>query len=144
MAEKYVLDTYALLALLQDEPGAQTVADLIASDETTVLMSIINLGEAFYIILRAHGEEEASTVENKVFETAKIKIAGAPWERVRAAARLKAEGGLSFADCFAAALSEESGAILVTGDPEFQPLEEKGIIRVLWLAGPDGTPTPEP
>jgi hypothetical protein len=35
------------------------------------------------------------------------------------------------ADAFAAALAKESRAELVTGDPEFRPLEKE--IKVQWL-----------
>ena len=65
--------------------------------------------------------------------TPKIKPMDSPWERVRAAAELKALGGLSYADCFAASLAQELDATLVTGDPEFAGLEKEGLIRVLWL-----------
>jgi PIN domain nuclease of toxin-antitoxin system len=45
MTRRYVLDSYALLALLQDEVGAQEVEDLIVSNDTEVAVSVINLGE---------------------------------------------------------------------------------------------------
>lgn len=33
MARKLVFDTYAILALLEDEPGAQTVAEIVSAEE---------------------------------------------------------------------------------------------------------------
>ena len=43
---------------------------------------------------------------------------------------------LSLADCFAAALAKERKAELVTGDPEFKPLDHE--IKIGWLAQPQG------
>jgi len=50
-----------------------------------------------------------------------------------AAAQLKASHKLSLADAFAAALAKEKKAELVTGDPEFKPLEKE--VKVHWLKG---------
>lgn len=133
MSKRYVLDSYALLALLQDEPGSQDVQDLITRDGTRVFVSEINLGEVFYILLREFGESAALDLETRVFETPKIGVMETSWERVKAAARIKAIGGLSFADCLGASLAQELGATLVTGDPEFAFLEKEGNLKVLWL-----------
>ena len=47
------------------------------------------------------------------------------------AADFKARFKLSLADAFAAALAKEKRAELVTGDPEFTPLEKE--IKINWL-----------
>ncbi len=48
------------------------------------------------------------------------------------AAALKARGGgLSYADCFCAALAFELGATVVTGDPDFHAFEPD--LAILWL-----------
>lgn len=54
-------------------------------------------------------------------------------ERVWAAARLKADYPIAYADAFAAALTIELGAQLVTGDPEYRSLETN--LPVKWLPG---------
>lgn len=138
MARKYAFDSYALLAFLQDEPGSESVANLIGSDDTEVFMSVVNLGEVFYVLLRERGEAAALELESKVLETPKIRLTQASWERAKAAAKIKAAGGLSFADCFAASLAQELGATLVTGDPELAGLEREGSLSVLWLRGGSG------
>lgn len=133
MTRRYVLDSYALLALLQDEDGAQEVEDLIVSDDAEITVSVINLGEVFYILARKAGQEAACKFERRVMDTPKIVVADASWERVRAAAALKTVGGLSFADCFGASLSLELDATLVTGDSEFARLEETAGLKVMWM-----------
>ena len=52
------------------------------------------------------------------------------------AAWFKLRGGISYADCFAAALAHRDGVPLITGDPEFRRMED--VIRVVWL---DSRPT---
>jgi ribonuclease VapC len=47
------------------------------------------------------------------------------------AADFKARFKMSLADAFAAALAKERRAELVTGDPEFKPLD--GEIKIQWL-----------
>ena len=49
----------------------------------------------------------------------------------RMAADFKTRFKLSLADSFAAALAKEKKAELVTGDPEFKPLEKE--IKIIWL-----------
>ena len=51
--QRSLLDSYAILALLNDEPGAQVVADLLRAglrDEDLLLVNEINVGEVFYIV----------------------------------------------------------------------------------------------
>jgi ribonuclease VapC len=52
-------------------------------------------------------------------------------ERVWAAARLKAEYPIAYADAFAAALTIELGAKLFTGDPAFKSLEPTLSVKQL-------------
>jgi len=131
---RYILDSCALLAFLQDEPGAQMVEDLLVAEDTEVSMSAINLGEVLYIVHRSFGEQAATLVETKVLDTPKVKVMEASWVRVRAAAKVKAGGGISFADCFGAALAEEMDATLVTSDADFRRLEADGRISIVWLS----------
>jgi ribonuclease VapC len=48
-----------------------------------------------------------------------------------AAAHIKAEHALSYADAFAAALAMGEKATLVTGDPELKPLEKS--LPIQWI-----------
>jgi len=132
MSRAFVLDSYAILALLDDEEGSEQVAEVIASEDAKIHLSIINLGEVYYMVSMRHGEKNAETVIGKVWDTPKIKVEGVTWKRVKDAARFKSAGGLSYADCYGAALAQELEATLLTGDPEFKRLEANGL-KVLWL-----------
>jgi len=112
------------------------VAAILEEETSTVHISAVNLGEVYDILLRRRGLAAAQEVEATVFQQPNVQVVEAGWSRVRAAAELKAEGGLSFADAFAASLARELSAPLVTGDPEFTGLEQRGVIRVRWLPRP--------
>jgi ribonuclease VapC len=120
--------------MLQGEPGAPAVRELIEQaieGEVTLLMSQINLGEVIYHTERKHGARKAQETLVEI-EALPIQMVEATRRRVLDAAHLKANHRLSYADAFAAALAEEHGAALVTGDPEFRALGQS--IKVEWLA----------
>jgi len=110
---KFVLDSWAVIALLRDEPAAEQVG---AAIEAGSLCCWINLSEVLYIETRRVGYERASHAVDSI-EAALTTEAPEP-PLFRAAARIKANGGVSFADSFAIATAEIHDLELLTGDPE--------------------------
>ena len=132
-----VLDAYALMAFFEDEPGADFVRGLIqkaAESNTNLSMSIVDLGEVWYSIARTNSPELADQYVQEI-KGLGIEIVDADWSITHQAAKFKANGNISFADCFAAALARSRKADLVTGDEEFKSLE--GEIKITWLHGGD-------
>ena len=132
MATK-VLDSYALMAFFEDEPGADTVRDMIFGAENgseKLLMSVVNLGEIWYSIARTNSTDIADQYANEIMGMA-IEIVDADWQLTHQAAAFKVDGNISYADCYAAALAKMREAELVTGDKEFQQLA--GEIKIVWL-----------
>jgi predicted nucleic acid-binding protein len=128
-----VLDSYALMAFFEDEPGADVVRGLIqkaVESEINLLMSVVNLGEVWYSIARTNSPEKADQYIHEIKGMA-IEIVDVDWTLTRLAAAFKADGNISYGDCFAAALAKHSKAELVTGDKEFKSLE--GDIKIAWL-----------
>ncbi len=128
-----VLDSWSVIAYFEDEPAGHQVADLIANseeNETSLLMSVVNLGEVWYILAREVSEEEAdqSIAELKHLG---IEFVDADWKLTESAARFKSKHKMSYADCFAAALAKENKAGLVTGDHEFKQVESE--VRIQWI-----------
>lgn len=131
--KRFVLDSYAILAFFQKEPGSDAVYNLLKealAERVFLFLSIINLGEIFYITAKRLSLLEAKEIINDV-QSLPIRIENAPFDRVLKAAEIKASYPLSYADSFAAALAEELKATLVTGDPEFKSLKDR--ISILWL-----------
>lgn len=132
MAAK-VLDSFALMAFFEDEPGADFVRGLIqkaVESDTNLLMSAVNLGEVWYSIARTNSPEIADQYVHEI-KGLGIEIVDADWQLTHQAAKFKANGKISYADCFAAALAKSRKAELVTGDKVFKTLD--GEIKISWL-----------
>lgn len=133
MDNRYVLDSYAILALLNEEPGAsrvETILEEARSVQTTALMSLINLGEVAYIIERRWGKDRLRILL-AYLDASPVQVVDLNRRRVLAAAHVKASHSLAYADAFAAALATEFNAVLVTGDPEFESVEDQ--VQIEWL-----------
>lgn len=98
--------------------------------EVSATISVINLGEIYYIIARKQGQGMARTILEDV-SSLPIDVADATFDRVIAAAQIKANYSLSYADAFVAATAMEFSATILTGDPEFKALESQ--TPILWL-----------
>lgn len=130
----YLLDACALIALLNDELGAQRV-ETILSGTVPVYMSAINALEVAYDAVRRSQNTEAAAMILRVVEDANVEII---WSLTEAewiaAAKWKARGRLSLADAIALAIAETRNIKLVSADHhELDPLEADGLIQVEWL-----------
>ncbi len=130
---RYVLDSFAVIAYLEDEPGAEIVDDLIrrTSKDVLLYLSIINFGEIAYDAERERGSEALQKRLENV-RSLPIAFVAVDERAVLAAAHIKANYRISYADAFAIALAQELNATIVTGDPEFRNAGE--IVDVLWLS----------
>lgn len=136
--ERFVLDSYALLAYLEDENGAAAVRDVLAAcaaEEATAWLSVVNLGEVLCITEREQGLPAAHKAIAAI-DQLPVNVAVADRRRTFAAAHVKARHPLSFADAFAVALAQEVEGSVVTGDPEFEAVE--GLVSIRWI-GERGT-----
>ncbi|MCB9076981.1 MAG: type II toxin-antitoxin system VapC family toxin [Anaerolineaceae bacterium] len=128
MTPRLVLDAWAVLAFLQkEEPAASRVKQLLTDAEENNLqlfISIINLGEVIYRIGKVKGEVQAQETLDTIY-LLPLQIVSADDENVFAAVRFKMQHPISYADAFAAALSERLEATLVTGDPELLNLKHQ-------------------
>jgi predicted nucleic acid-binding protein len=128
-----VLDSWAVIAYLEDEPAGQQIADQIASaheEGIPVYMSVVNAGEVWYIIAREISEEDANS-SIKILRDLRIQFEDAGWELTQEAARFKSKHKMSYADCYAAALAKIKKADLITGDNEFRTVETQ--IKIQWV-----------
>jgi uncharacterized protein len=128
-----VLDSFALLSFLRDEPGGKKVAALLevaGQREQPVQMTEVNYAETQYIIRRKDGDAAWRVVAS---ELPALPIEFQPADRRLAdlAADFKTRFKLSLADAFAAALAKIRNVALVTGDQEFKEVE--GEIKISWL-----------
>jgi len=134
---RFCLDAFAWLAWLQDEPGAAAVQRRLDEAErghAECVTSIINLGEAYYRLVRVERRDQAESLWRMALRgTLPVSVKEATRPRVRRAAELKASHAIAYADAFAVATALEFRATLLTGDPEIKPLEGKQDLDVEWL-----------
>ena len=86
-----VLDSWALLALLKDEPAAELIERAWLREKPA--MCSINLGEVLYALIRLQGEDSAQRTIKKA--RAELSVLDPDWGLVAEAARVKAGGGLA-------------------------------------------------
>ncbi len=131
----YVLDGFALLAFLKDEPGANRVAGLLEGGgrgELKLYLSVHHLAEVVYRAVRGCGLERAMAVLARL-EELPLEVVEVDRGLALEAAPVKGRHAVAFADCLAAALARRVGGALVTGDRDFGELE--GVAPVEWLQG---------
>ncbi len=133
MPAAQVLDSHALLAFFRQEPGGERVKELLHKAVTAdrpLHMTEVTYSEVNYMIRKKDGDvawDEAA----RILETLPVEFHPVTRALADQAAIYKAAHKLSLADAFAAALTKEKKAELVTGDPEFKPLEKE--IKISWL-----------
>jgi len=133
MADRLVLDAFALLSYLQEEPGHQRVRSLLedaASGRVSLSMCTVNFGEVLYWLERRRGAAAAYSLAANV-RGLPVRLVDADLDLTVRAARVKAVSPVSLADAYAAALAQRLGAAVLTGDPDFQRLEP--AVAVEWL-----------
>ena len=99
--------------------------------EEGATISSINLGEVLYILTRENGEESA--VANVETVRKRLDLVEPDWPLVAEAARVKADGGSSYADAFCIATALRVDAPLWTGDPEIVEQADKHSCKVVDL-----------
>lgn len=129
-----VLDSWAIMSYLGNEPSAERVADIMADaneEDVPLFMTVVNAGEVWYILAREVSVAEADSSIRQLRQLG-IKFIDADWDLAHEAAGFKSKHKMSFADCFAAALAKQKKAHLITGDKEFSQVEAH--ISITWLA----------
>ena len=122
--QRYLLDTSALLALRDDEPGADRVAEILqlaTTDAVRCYGCFVSLMEVLYRVWRDESESAARLAYQQCLSLPIEWVHESEPLLIRAA-EFKAQQQMSLADAWIAACAVEMGAILLHKDPEFIPL----------------------
>lgn len=135
MAEQpvYILDSYAFMAYFQGEVAAQKVKEIFINakkGKCKIYISVINLGEILYNIERDAGIEGAKYALS-VIQDLPIELLPAETETVIAAAHIKANYPISYADAFVVGAAQKINGVIMTGDPEFEEVTQ--LVQIEWL-----------
>ena len=142
-----VLDAYALVALLGDEPAADAVSAMLGSGGCRI--SAINLAEAVYVSTSAHGLEPEDVRDVLVplilEETLVVDPPGADvaWRAagLRREHYVKRTSEVSLADCFLLAAARPGDAI-ATADPAVAKVALSEGVELLGLPDSRGRHPP--
>jgi predicted nucleic acid-binding protein len=136
MTRTYVLDANAVLDLIEAGPGSRKVERLLQAalqQHSSVLISVLNWGEVFYLLWQRRGEE---TARRTIASLSRLPLQIVPVDLSQAlkAGEIKALHKIPYVDCVAAALAVLQRATLVTSDRDFEKLGRQ--FPVLWLTRP--------
>jgi predicted nucleic acid-binding protein len=121
--KNYILDANALVRYIRGTEGADKVRAILQQSErglASIEMSVINLGEVYYILMRYLGEPAAVKAVNALRHV--VSFMPMELEHAIEAAKLKEQFKMGYADSFAAALALRIDGILVSADPVFDKL----------------------
>jgi PIN domain nuclease of toxin-antitoxin system len=127
-----VLDACAIIAFLRDEDGANKVGSLLFNERC--IAHAINLCEVYKdCLFRGESVEKADQLLNDLYSIGVTSCEDMDEEFWKHTAKLKAEiRQISYADCFALALSVRTGGILYTSDHhEFDKIKDEYLIEFI-------------
>ncbi len=104
----------------------------MANEEIEGFISAVNVGEIYYMISRKSNTKNADIAIAAVKQMPLV-IADADLNLCIEAASIKARHSLSYADAFAAALTINNKAVLITGDEEFESLIHISGFKVKYI-----------
>ena len=133
MSEKLVLDSFALVSLFHREAGWERVQAALYGQEkarTRALLNWINWGEIFYIVKRRVGAVKAAEAL-RLLEQLPIELFPVDQALVKAAAEIKSDHAVSYADAFCIATAQRVDGTVLTNDSEFRAVEH--LIKIRWL-----------
>lgn len=128
-----IIDASALMVYLEKGPGYEKVIDLFvkaAESGKYLLMSTVNFGEVFYVLVNRYGLDEAEKIR-QIIETFPIQFIPVDLSIAKQAALYKSIKKLPYVDCFVAALAKLRKGEIITTDSNFKVLE--GEIKICWI-----------
>lgn len=131
----FVFDACALIALLEDEPGARVVEDLLQDPANRCLVHAVSVCEIYYDLFRRGDTEDAETLERLLTEFGLEIVEALPSDLWRIAGKIKAEWRrVSLADCFALALAiRETGTLVTSDHHELDALAKAELCRIRFI-----------
>ena len=128
----YVLDTSAVLTVLQDEPGIEVVLerlDAARAGQAIVYLPFMTLMELEYQSLRRFGERDTRDLLRLIGEWP-VELAQSTEAWRHEAATIKATASVSVADAWICGLARLLSAELVHKDPEYDTVPDLKALKL--------------
>jgi predicted nucleic acid-binding protein len=130
----YVLDSSAILRYLDNEAGAERVAEIIKSHlagRCAAMISALHWGEIAGITCKAHGKSATELVLSRLSAFG-FEVIPADAERAVRASLIKLKRQIPYVDAFGVELAaEERDRVFVTADFDFKPASRDVKIELL-------------
>jgi predicted nucleic acid-binding protein len=142
-----ILDAYAVIAYLRDEPAAEHVRPLLETGDAA--LTAVGLAEVLDHLVRLANAEE----DDAVLDLAQLGLidaipveasTGSAAGRLRARRYHRIRCPISMADCIAAETARATRRPLATADPDLLDVCFAERIEVIPLPGSDGTTWSQP
>ena len=120
--DSYFFDTYALIEILKDNPNYKRFTT------ESVTMTIFNLAELYWSVLRDYGATKAGTVFNQY----KPSVVDIDDDALKSAMQFKKthrKVRLSYADCIGYVYAKRHSMKFLTGDKEFADLPNVEFVK---------------
>ena len=130
--KEYVLDANAVIRYFQNQAGAETIEKLIGRaqrEEATLSIAAVNLGEVLYTLAKSIGLDRTMVYIRALGQS--VETVPMDQEFALAAATIKFQLKLGYADSIAALLAMRRRGTLVTADPDFVKFGKR--LKVLAL-----------
>ena len=127
--DPFVLDTSAVLALIESEGGADRVEHLLRHEQP--LIPFVVMLEVYYLSLQSRGQAVADERHSMLKSMPAVSLNEMDEATLLAAAKIKAAHPLSLADAMIAGFALRHGGILVHKDPEYEVLRHQIRLEAL-------------
>jgi predicted nucleic acid-binding protein len=127
-----VIDSWAMVAWIQDEPSGRALEAFLLRADTgklQLLMSWYNVAETFYTVAKRRKLAIAEEFLTRL-PSLPVRLVVPDEEGIVAAARVKASHAVALGDAFAIALAQSAGASVITGDQEIRRCR---LVPVDWV-----------
>ena len=128
----FVLDTSAVLTILNQEDGLDTVLNILdkaKSQQDVVYIPFMALAELEYLLLRRISPEETLAILTLV-SAWPVQVPESTEEWRHQAAKIKSRTPLSVADAWIASLALLQHAALVHKDPEYEQVPNLPVVKL--------------
>jgi len=123
-----------MIALLDGEPGAEIVEDVLTEPGSTCFAHIFNLAEIYYLYFRRGGQPLAESALQDLLSLGIVLRDDHDEAFWKEAASFKGRHAMSFPDTFCLMLGRRLGGTIVTTDHgEFDPLLAYRYCPVLFI-----------
>lgn len=130
----YILDACAMIAFLRGEPGADIVEQALLDTSGQCMAHSMNMCEVFYLFHRDGGKDVADEAIEDLRGLGLVERGDMDETFWKEAGKLKAQGKISLADCYAIALTNRVGGTLLTSDHhEMDPLAAPGVCPITFI-----------